>query len=373
MDEPQQPPSGSNTPQGSPYGEPPWFAAEAYRGNTWADWLRYHAFPIAVAVVVVAFGALFYFAPHPGARGGEYPVPAEPAPASSEAGATADELGSGTARLTVRSEPTAATVRIDGDSVGATPLEDYRITSGVYIVNVGKNGYFDRDTILVLRNDQSTVYAPQLRRSGTSESSTADAPGAVRGPDVPPTEPPATQQPSAERNASSPATRPDPSPNEESSASAASASEADRAPTGRLVVESDPSEAAVAINGDAAGTTPLDIGGLPIGTHQIRIERAGHDPIQQTVQIRAGSPARLSAALTPRPSRLRVLVRPWGSIYVDDTLRVRDSDVWYEAELAPGTHDIAAVHPALGERQRTVDLAPGGTQEVVIDLRDNQE
>jgi hypothetical protein len=360
MNEPQQPPSGDDTPQGSPYGEPPWFAAEAYRGNTWTDWLRYHAFPIAVAITVLVFGALFYFAPYPGASSSEYPAAAPSTPSgSAESSAPSGELGSGTATMTVRSQPSAATVRVDGDSIGATPLEDYRITSGVYIVNVQKSGYFDRDTILVLRNDQSAVYAPQLRRSG-SEASPGEEASAVRGPDVPP----------AERNATPPPARSeapsDPEPE-------ASASDAESPSTGRLVVESDPSGATVQLNGESAGTTPLDLGEVPLGTHQIRLERAGYEPVQQTVQVRAEEPGRLSATLPPRPARLRVLVRPWGSIYVDGTLQVRDTDVWYEAELSPGTYDLAAAHPALGEAQRTVDLAPGDTQEVVIDLRDNQE
>ncbi len=392
MDEPNRPPAGdSDPPRGSPYGEPPWFAAEAYRGTSWTDRLRYHAFPIAVAIVVIGFGALFYFAPHPGAEV-RSPMPAEPPPAAEaeERGA----IGTGTATLTVVSQPSAATVRIDGDSIGTTPLEDYAMSSGVYIVNVQKPGYFDRDTILVLRADQSQRYAPELRPSGAPEASSSSSsdeglPGQVRGPDVPngagpdasasadpASADPASADPASADPASAEGTedRATPPSSDAVNAEAASASPPDTpsAPpsTGRLVVQSEPAGSGVQLNGDSVGTTPLDLGAVAAGSYQLRIAQAGYEPVTRSVAIRPDAPARVSAALTPRPGRLRVLVQPWGSIYVDSALQVRDSDVWYEVELAPGRYTVRATHPALGEEARTVELAPGGTQEVVFDLRD---
>jgi hypothetical protein len=68
---------------------------------------------------------------------------------------------------------------------------------------------------------------------------------------------------------------------------------------------------------------------------------------------------------------LRILVRPWGSIYVNGQRRMDAADIWYETKLQTGTYTVTARHPALGEKEREVEVAPSDTQSVVLDLREN--
>ncbi len=63
-----------------------------------------------------------------------------------------------------------------------------------------------------------------------------------------------------------------------------------------------------------------------------------------------------------------VLVRPWGSIYIDGTLHRRDSDVRYTTTLPAGSYRIRAVHPTLGAREEVVQVPAGGSRQVVLDL-----
>ena len=79
------------------------------------------------------------------------------------------------------------------------------------------------------------------------------------------------------------------------------------------------------------------------------------------------------ADVLPNPERgqtglLKVLVKPWGSIYIDGELRQRETDLPYAAPLAPDTYRVTAVHPTLGTWERTVYVAPGEEASVVIDF-----
>jgi hypothetical protein len=68
------------------------------------------------------------------------------------------------------------------------------------------------------------------------------------------------------------------------------------------------------------------------------------------------------------PAELRVTVVPWGSIYIDGQLVVRETDVRQTFTLPPGPHTIAAEHPTLGRTEATIDLIPGSTRSVTLEL-----
>jgi hypothetical protein len=96
----------------------------------------------------------------------------------------------------------------------------------------------------------------------------------------------------------------------------------------------------------------------------------GYQPWSTQVRVQADTTARVHAPLQPRTGRLRVLARPWGTIYIDETLHARESDVWYETELPIGTHQVTVVHPVLGEQTRQVNVEAEAERSVVIDLRE---
>ena len=79
------------------------------------------------------------------------------------------------------------------------------------------------------------------------------------------------------------------------------------------------------------------------------------------------------ADVLPNPEQgqtglLKVLVKPWGSIYIDGELRQRETDLPYAAPLTPDTYRVTAVHPTLGTWERTVYVAPGEEASVVVDF-----
>jgi TonB family protein len=60
---------------------------------------------------------------------------------------------------------------------------------------------------------------------------------------------------------------------------------------GSLHVETQPAGATVTVDGVVRGVTPVDVPGLPIGTHQVKIEQKGFAIEEQAVDITADTPA----------------------------------------------------------------------------------
>jgi len=361
-------------PQWVPYQPPP----PSGRERLWM-YVRRGAFPLILLFFMAGLGALLYVSPDlaPGTERVRQLLGMEPAPSSAPpaqrssaaAGTTATGtaaggpgaqgtgqsasggLGTGYANLSVFSEPAEATVLVDGDSVGTTPLNRYPVRSGVYIITVEREGFFAADTVAILRNNQAPTYSvalnprPDLTRD--ESPAVADQP---RPSSQSPTQSPSTTPP--------PSTETDPTP--------------DPAPvptTGTLSITSTPSGARVQLDGSAVGTTPLTLDEIEAGTHNVVFSREGYETSSMQVTVTPGSVRDVQAALSQLMGRLRVLVRPWGSIYIDGQLRERNADVWFETEVPAGEHEISAVHPALGQQARNVTVGPGEETSVVIDLR----
>jgi hypothetical protein len=345
--------------------------------------MRRVAFPVILFLFVGGLAALLYVAPDLGTQGqslrqliGLDPTPsttaARPQPmprdtASRSTGLTGGQmgnsdaasdgpLGTGYANLSVYSEPAGATVLVDGDSIGATPLNRYSIRSGVYIITVERDSFFAADTVAVLRNNQAPTYAVTL--NPRPELPNEDL--AAQRQDAPNTSSPATSGSaggaSSTESASSqlPTTTPPPEP---------------VPTTGSLQLTSTPTGAQVELDGRVVGTTPLTLNDVEAGAYEVAFTRSGYDTTRMSVAVTAGQERRLTAALTPQMGQLRVLARPWGTIYVDGELRERNADVWYEMPVSAGEHEIAVVHPALGRQTRTVTVSAGEQLSVVIDLR----
>ena len=307
--------------------------------------LRRYAFPITLVAAVLAVGSLIYFAPERLA----------PAPTAGES-ASVDRFSS----LFVYSQPAGARVIVEDDTIGTTPLKGRRLSTGTYFVSVMKEDYEAQDTVLTLSADQPTVYTPRL----SQEADLRIGEGSEAGPE--PQSPSTTEnfrpEPSSDQGASQ---------EQESSPASSPERDPDSLVTGRLALRSDPENATVELNGHRVGTTPVRLDQVATGTHEVTFAHTGYDTVTRRVEVTRGETVTVDAALTAQTGYLRVLARPWGSIYINDERRVEDADVWYETELQAGTHTVTARHPVLGSTERNVEVAPRDTQSVVLDLREN--
>lgn len=374
-----EPPTGKERPAEHPHaGSPSWKpyrSPKAKRGSI-LRLLRRYAFSITLVAAALAVGSLIYFAPERLA----------PAPNAGES-ASVDRFST----LFIYSQPAGARVIVEDDTIGTTPVEGRRLSTGTYFVSVMKEDYVAHDTVLTLAADQPTVYTPRLSQEadlrigeGSEEGPEPQSPSTTenfrpepssdrssedRSPDEAPTQ--ASNQESS--GGGPPAARPDQGASQEQESSPPSSPERDpdSLVTGRLALRSDPENATVELNGYRVGTTPVRLDQVATGTHEVTFVRSGYDTVTRRVEVTGNETVTIDAALTAQTGYLRVLARPWGSIYINDERRVEGADVWYETELQAGTHTVTARHPALGEMERDVEVAPRDTQSVVLDLRGN--
>jgi hypothetical protein len=172
------------------------------------------------------------------------PRPNTPAPAAatpSRATAAPSAPSSSPGRLTVRSTPAGAAVRVDGRLRGRTPLVLRDLPLRVVRVTLQRDGY---------QPDDRRVALSAARPSVTLESTLTP---------VKPAAPAET--------------------------------------TGTLVVESRPVGATVYVDGQAIGVTPLSLPDLAPGTRRIRLQLAGFSPWVTTAQVQAGTRTRVAASL----------------------------------------------------------------------------
>jgi serine/threonine protein kinase len=206
--------------------------------------------------------------------------------------------------LEVSSRPMGAKVWLDDRFLGTTPIEREEIEIGTYRILVTKDGFEPYSESLEIRSDRTATVRTTLM-----------------------------------------------------------------ALTGGLKVTSVPSGASVYFNGEYLGKTALEKDtGIPVGDHQLLLRKPGYRDYRTRISVESGRLAAVSARLIRLRGRLQVLVKPWGSIYIDGKLAKKDTPVLYETELSAGRHIVAAVHPSLGRWEKAVEVKAGKTREIVVDF-----
>ncbi len=89
---------------------------------------------------------------------------------------------------------------------------------------------------------------------------------------------------------------------------------------GTLLLSTSPAGAAVSIDGAAPVTSPVTLGGIPPGTHSVRISLEGHDPVELNAEIKGSKTTDLGTirlesslgtmALSSSPTDLEFALRP---------------------------------------------------------------
>ncbi len=151
--------------------------------------------------------------------------------------------------------------------------------------------------------------------------------------------------------------------------------------TGQLDIRSNPPGALVNVDGRMAGTTPVVVKDLEMGTHRVQVARPGFVPVNETVEISAAAASRtlsvdLAAGIpevAPRFGALDVDSRPRGAVVTIDGRRAGVTPLQLTS-LDAGARVVrlelngyrpirAEVTIRPGERARlAVTLEPGGRQ-----------
>jgi len=330
--------------------EPPSF------GDRLRDLLPYLTFPLAVLLFGLAVTALLYFDPFalrdasdPGPETLDERVDVLQRPLTQP-----DPVQAEPAFATFTTTPGGITILVDGDSIGISPVTDHRLAGGAYILSFDHERYYRRDTLIVVDGGSSPAYAFQMRsRDPVEELARLEGQALPsRAPSSPSRTPAAPPQRSPQPQTSpAPAPAPEPEP-----------------VMGTLVISSQPDGATVALDGEAVGTTPLTVD-RPAGTYQVQVQQEGYRTYASTIEVNAGDTRTEVASLEVLTGTLRVLPRPWGSVYINGELRVSETNVRYTTELPVGTHTVEVRHPSLGRQERQVTVSADASTSIEVNLR----
>ena len=141
--------------------------------------------------------------------------------------------------------------------------------------------------------------------------------------------------------------------------------------SGVVRVASQPPGATVTVDGQARGATPVDVGELPLGAHEVRVELRGFAPAVQKVVLTADAPqADLDLTLSrsvPTSAMAEVHSTPEGALVSIDGVAVGVTPVRQPLRL--GGHTVEVVKDGFELWSGSVDVQGRGTARVDAALR----
>jgi serine/threonine-protein kinase len=167
--------------------------------------------------------------------------------------------------VVVRSTPPGARVFVDGRDRGSTPATVSDLERGEHRVRLVRDGYAAAERRIVL-----TPAQPSQSLS------------------VPLAKTPVSPKPNVGQPAKADPVAPQPSPKQSAKVDAEA---------GTLVIDSRPVGATVFVDGRAVGRTPLNVPGVKVGDHTIRLELAGHRQWMTSIKVVGAAPNRIGASL----------------------------------------------------------------------------
>ena len=113
---------------------------------------------------------------------------------------------------------------------------------------------------------------------------------------------------------------------------------------GIVHVESDPAGALIYLDGEAKGVTPTQLAGLPLGSHEVRLEMQGFDAKTQTIELTADAPETTVsvtlAAPVPTTGTADITSTPSGAAVRIGSKVVGQTPI-SGLELKAGTHTVS--------------------------------
>ncbi len=142
--------------------------------------------------------------------------------------------------------------------------------------------------------------------------------------------------------------------------------------SGSLFVESTPGGADVYVDGNYQGTSPVTVGAMSTGTHQVELHLAGYDVLTSPQYVGAGQVTVANLALIPDSSS-----SPYGSIDITSTVpgavvyldgiykgSTQSGDSFNIISVDPGSHSLLLHLPGHTDFQQTVQVYAGRISDV---------
>ena len=276
--------------------------------------------------------------------------------------------GGGTAKpsatLSLATAPTGATVLVNGDTAGTTPVSGYTFDAGVAQLEIRKSGFTPVDTTLTAdAGAQISLQGVQLNRPAQAAASeeqdeTANAP-AADAPDAPDasaasggrtsasSDPAASAAPASEEQTTSASTASEPPSTQTQDVAAPTAEPAPEdapreSPMGTVSISAKPS-GTVFIDGEQKSGSRIEV---PVGEHTVTCEHPDRGAVETTLKVEEGQSETLTCYFEQKVSVNTT--GAYGRIWLNGSNTGKNTNAASPLSLPPGEHRIEV-------RRRSID------------------
>lgn len=137
-------------------------------------------------------------------------------------------------------------------------------------------------------------------------------------------------------------------------------------PVGALVFSIEPSDALIYVDGRRVTSSPVR--DLTVGRHQIVARKSGYTDFSRSFAIEHRVTTPLDIRMVLASVEFSILVKPFGSIYIDNVLHQEETNFRYSTPLASGRHRIKITHPNLGVWEEDVIIGANSASSMVVDF-----
>jgi hypothetical protein len=230
------------------------------------------------------------------------------------------EGGAGTsATLSLATTPSGATVLVNGDTAGTTPLDGYTVEAGVVQLQVREDGYESLDSTFEVEAGASVALQDVQLAQTDREDSTA----------------PDQREEQTSADARSEAEEQEAASLQDSDASVGQADGGEEPAMGQMAVEVQPAGTILVDGEELAGVGPAEV---TAGEHTVTCRHPEQGSTQTTVTVAQGETERLTCYTE---HTLNVTTTgAWGRIWLNGQNTEKNTDTGESLSLPPGTHQI---------------------------------
>jgi hypothetical protein len=246
------------------------------------------------------------------------------------------------ASLSLGTTPSGATVLVNGDTAGTTPVDGYTLEAGAAQIEIRKDGFSPLDTTLTLEaGSRRALQGLQLARAQTpGDDARADAEALADASDQTDDSeqaPPTADDPSASSEASPAAEQQSETPSgDDPSAEESSPAEPtpdDAEPTGTLSVTPEPSGTVLVDGEQQSGIGAIQV---PAGEHTVACRHPDRGTVETTVAVAEGQTESLTCYFEQKVDVTTTGV--YGRIWINGEDTGKNTNAAFS--LPPGTHRI---------------------------------
>ncbi|MCK5454275.1 MAG: serine/threonine protein kinase, partial [Calditrichia bacterium] len=227
--------------------------------------------------------------------------------------------------LSVRSNPPQATVYINGDSIGTTPIQNFSLSDGEHSITLKKENYRSQDSTLITQAGNHHNITMNLNKLMEEEP--------------------------------------------DSSVQIVAPAEKSEFIESTLLVKSFPSSANLWINRQLQGQTPAKVRGLPPDNYLIMVEKEGYQNYDTTIYLKASSRKSIFAQLISKTGGLSITTEPSGARVLLDGTEIENQQTPLNLSNIPiGKHRLEIIKSGYFSVEEEFEVRPAQIKEMNCSL-----